>query len=126
MKARAGFFTLLIALVSFAGFGFTTPDLSQNSEPTEVHQDAVVNVVAVIAVDQELQILKETIFVSIQDVVKPAALKNERLFVSESAVNLVNDVGKLRNYRDHYNLKYRAFHPKHYRSPRDGLNSSMT
>lgn len=47
MKAKAGLLMLLIALVSFTGFGFTTSDLDQNStaEIVQIDLDHSVNVV---------------------------------------------------------------------------------
>lgn len=49
MKAKAWLFTLLICMISFAGFGMTTPDLAENSTAEVTLAETPVSVVAAIA-----------------------------------------------------------------------------
>lgn len=51
MKARAGLLMLLIGLISFTGFGFSTADLNQNSKADIVQMDDAVSVVTVASLE---------------------------------------------------------------------------
>ena len=106
-------------MTSFTGFSNTTTDLSENSSATEIHLDQVANVVTVVPVSQELQ--SETFSIS-KNVLSPI---QDELFgnyqETASAVNPVNDVGKL-SVNDNTT---KAFTLKNYRNARDGFSCRL-
>lgn len=61
MNARAWVFTLLVCMISLAGFGQTTSDLTQNSETKEVLTDVNTHLVSVVS---NKMVLTETFVVT--------------------------------------------------------------
>lgn len=105
MKAKAGFLMLLIALVSFTGFGQTTSDLTENST-TEVHDvtdmiagntvEASVSVVAVTKNVESSNIDWEEFRQKVKKASHEAVLETNRK-LSDKLENLANPPDQLKS-----------------------------
>lgn len=133
MKAKARILILLICMVSITGFGYSTPDLIQNSEVVTLstYDVGLDNVIALNVETKTQDFIKEQITLKAMSYVDLSITKDEELKSSINSIRtLLNEKIKPplnRNSKGfyNYNLQERENHKDVfiYRRAREGLSS---
>lgn len=133
MKAKARILILLISMVSYTGFGYSTPDLIQNSEVVTVstYDVGIDNVIALQVEVNQVSFVKEKIKQEAMSFVKSFIIKSETPRIQEANLQtLLSEQMKpplKGNQGDTYNYRFtKNKNPKAaivYRQARDGLRT---